>query len=123
MQSELSLIGLLKSPDTIRDDILRTFGDDEEAAVRFAVRWAWDNRRIRAMSQHTASTHVGMPASHFSCVLNGQKYLPPHKLNAFEWVVGNKAISQTLARFEVIREKEHSRQLAQVIADHMVKAA
>lgn len=123
MQAELPLLGLLRSPDPIREDILRTFGDVEEAAVRFAVRWAWDNRRIRAMSQHSASEHVGMPASHFSCVLNGTKYLPPHKLNAFDWVVGNHALSQTVARFAVIREAEQTRQLSVLIAENMVKAA
>lgn len=123
MQNELPLIGLLKSPDTILDDVLRTFGDEEEAATRFAVRWAWDNRRIRAMSQHTASEHVGMPASHFSCVLNGTKYLPPHKLNAFEWVVGNHALSQTINRFSAIREAEQARQIGLLVAETLVKAA
>ena len=123
MQAELPLIGLLKSPELIRDDILRTFGDEEETAVKFAVRWSWDNRRIRAMSQHAAAQTIGMPASHFSCVLNGQKYLPPHKLNAFEWVVGNHALSQTINRFAAIREAEQARQIGLLVAETLVKAA
>jgi hypothetical protein len=123
MQNELPLIGLLKSPEPVSDDVLRTFGDSEEPATRFAVRWAWDNRRIKAMSQHTAAEHIGMPASHFSCVLNGQKYLPPHKINAFEWVVGNHAVSQTLARFAAIREAEQARQIGLLVAETLAKAA
>jgi hypothetical protein len=123
MQTELPLIGLLRSPEQIRDDVLRTFGDEEEVATKFAVRWAWDNRRIKAMSQHSAAQHVGMPASHFSCVLNGQKYLPPHKINSFEWVVGNHAVAQTIARFAAIRENEQAKQIGLLVAETLVKAA
>lgn len=123
MQAELPLLGLLKAPEPVREDILRTFGDEEETAVRFAIRWAWDNRRIRAMSQHSAAEHMGMPASHFSCVLNGTKYLPPHKLNAFDWIVGNHALSQTLVRFATLRESEQTLQLANLIAQNITRAA
>src|SRR4051812_2931755 len=51
VQTELSLLGLLKSPDDIRMDVLRTFGDAEDTAVSFAIRWAWDHRRCKPMSQ------------------------------------------------------------------------
>ena len=52
--TELPLVGLLKSPDPIRDDVLRTFGDEEEPATRFAVKWAWMNRRVK-MDQKVAA--------------------------------------------------------------------
>lgn len=121
--SELPIIGLLKAPDPIREDVLRTFGDDEEAATRFAIRWSWDHRRVRDMTQATAAEHVGMAASHFCNILAGKKYLPPHKINAYEWVMGNKAVSMTIERFRQIRERELVAGVARVVAEHMVRAA
>lgn len=122
MQRELPLIGLLKAPEAIREDVLRTFGDDEEEATRFAVRFAWDHRRVK-MSQNQAAAHIGLTSSHLCNILSGQKYLPPHKINAFEWLCGNHAVSQTIARFAVIRENEQTRQLAEVIAAQITRAA
>ena len=123
MQSELALIALLKSPETIREDVLRTFGDAEDVAVKFAINWSWHHRRIKGMSQANAADHIGIRASHFCNILSGAKHLPPHKINAFEWVTGNHAVTQTIQRFAAIRETEQSRQLAQVIADHITRAA
>lgn len=123
MNGELPLIGLLRGPDPIREDILRTFGDEEEAATRFAVRWAWDHKRVGAMSQEEAARLMGIKAPHFSNILNGRKYLPPHKINAYEWVVGNKAVSSTIKRFAEQRERHMTDGLAQVIAQNIVRAA
>lgn len=122
MQRELPLIGLLKAPDAIRDDVLRSFGDDEEDSVLFAVRWAWDHRRVK-MSQNQAAAHCGLTSSHLCNILSGQKYLPPHKINAFEWLCGNHAISQTIQRFAAIRENEQTRQFAEVIAQNITRSA
>lgn len=121
--SELSLLAVLRAPDPIRDDVLRTFGDDEEGATKFAVRWAWDHRRVREMSQAKAAAHIGMPASHFSNILSGAKYLPPHKINLYEQVVGNRAVSMTIDRFRQIRERELVAGLARIVAENMVRAA
>ena len=121
MQAELPIISLLRAPEPLRDDVLRTFGDEEEAAVRFAIRWAWDHRRVK-MDQSHAAEHIGIAASHFCNILAGKKYLPPHKINSFEWICGNRAVSMTIERFRTIREKEHSMQLAQVIAEQMTRA-
>jgi hypothetical protein len=123
IQPELKILGLLRTPDPIRDDVLRTFGDDEEGATLFAIRWAWDHRRSKAMSQRNAAEHMGIPASHFSNILNGQKYLPPQKINAYEWVVGNRAVSMTIERFRLIRERELVAGLARAVAENMVRAA
>jgi hypothetical protein len=120
---ELPLIGLLKAPAEVREDVLRTFGDTEEDAVKFAVRWAWDNRRIKAMSQAVAATHLGMPNSHFTNILNRKKYLPPHKINAFEWLMGVRAVSQTIERFRLIRERELVEGMGRVIAENMIRRA
>lgn len=115
-------MGLLRSPDLIREDVLRTFGDDEQAATEFAIRWAWDHRRVQ-MSQNQGAEHIGIAASHFCNILSGRKYLPPHKLNSYEWTVGNRAVSQTIERFRVIREQAQARQLADLIAANIVRAA
>jgi transcriptional regulator with XRE-family HTH domain len=119
----LNLIGLLKSPDPIREDILRTFGDDEEQATRFAVKWAWLHRRSKGMTQDHAAELIGIKSPHFSNILNGKKYLPPHKINAYEQIVGNRAVSSTIERFRQIRERELISSLAAHVAEHMVRAA
>ena len=121
--NELPLIGLLKAPEAVREDVLRTFGDSEEAAVRFAVTWAWHNRRVREMSQARAAELVGIATSHFSNILAGKKNLPPHKINAYEAVVGNRALTLTLERFRAIRERELVSGLSRAIAENMVRSA
>lgn len=114
-QSELPIIGLLRAPDPIREDILRTFGDEEEKATRFAVQWAWNNRRDKSLDKRTAAQRCGIPGPHFSNILNGKKYLPPYKINAYEWVMGNRAVSMTIERFRRIREEEQALVIAKVI--------
>lgn len=121
--SELPLLGVLRAPDQIREDVLRTFGDDEEKATRFAVRWAWDRRRVQEMTQDRAAELVGVKAPHFSNILNGKKYLPPHKINAYEQIVGNRAVSMTIERFRLIRERALVDGLARVVAENIVRAA
>jgi hypothetical protein len=111
-QRELNLLALLKAPDLVREDVLRTFGDEEEAAVKFAIRWAWDHRRVKNMTQASLAQHIGVKPPHVCNILSGGKYLPPQKLNAFEWVVGNRAVSLTIDRFRRIREEESAIELA-----------
>lgn len=122
VQGELPMMGLLRGPDDLLPSTLGTFGDDEEAATRFAIRWAWDHRRVK-MDQSNAADHIGVSKSHLCNILSGKKYLPPHKINAYEWIVGNRAVSQTIERFRAIREQEQTRQLAALIAQNMVRAA
>lgn len=117
MQGELKLLSLLKGPDLVRGDILASFGDDEERAVKAAIKWSWHNRRVK-MDQSVAATHVGIRAPHFSNILNGKKHLPPFKINAFEWVVGNRAVSMTIERFREIRKEESALELARAIVSN-----
>jgi plasmid maintenance system antidote protein VapI len=114
VQGDLRLIGLLKGPDPVRGDILASFGDDEEKAVKAAIKWAWLHRRVK-MDQRVAAVHIGVQAAHLSNILNGKKHLPPHKINAFEWVVGNRAVTMTIERFRTIREEESALDLARAI--------
>lgn len=121
MQSELPIVGLLRTADPVREDILRSFGDDEEYATRFAVQWSWNNRRDKSLTKGEAARRCGIQAPHFSNIVNGKKHLPPHKINAYEWVMGNKAVSMTIDRFRGIRERELVSGLSKVIAEHMVR--
>jgi hypothetical protein len=113
-QAELNLLSLLKAPDQVRGDVLASFGDNEEKAVKAAIVWAWNNSRVR-MTKASAADHIGIKAPHFSNIINGKKYLPPHKINAFEWVVGNRALSMTIERFRKVREEESALELARAI--------
>lgn len=113
-QGELALVGLLEAPAPLLAHQLAEFGDAEEKAVREAIAWAWRNRRVR-MDQSTAAAHMGVPPSHLSNILNGKKHLPPHKINAFEWIVGNRAVSMTIERFRVKREEEQALVIARQI--------
>jgi hypothetical protein len=114
MQGQLNLLALLKAPAAVRGDVLLGFGDVEELAVKESIQWAWRNRRVK-MTQRLAADHIGIKAPHFANILNGRKYLPPHKINAFEWIVGNRAVSMTLERFRKTREEEAGLQLARTI--------
>jgi transcriptional regulator with XRE-family HTH domain len=120
---ELPLIGLLRAPDPIRDDVLRTFGDQEEKATKFAVQWAWLHRRDKTLDQRTAAQRMGIPSPHLSNILNGKKHLPPHKINGFEWCCGNRAVSMTIERFRKIREEEQALVLAKAIVGAQRTAA
>lgn len=115
MQAELKLLALLKGPDYVRADVLASFGDNEEKAVKAAILWAWNNRRVKSMTQRFAAEHMGIPAPHFACIKNGTKHLPPFRINAFEWVMGNRAVSLTIERFRKVREEESALELAQAI--------
>lgn len=123
MQAELPILGLLRAPDPVREDILRTFGDDEEGATLFAIQWAWNNRRDKSLDKRTAAQRSGIKAPHFSNIISGKKHLPPHKINAYEWVMGNKAVSMTIERFRAIRERELVAGMSRAIAEHIVRAA
>jgi hypothetical protein len=115
VQNELHLVALLRAPDHVRSDVLLSFGDDEHRAVKAAIKWAWLHRRVKGMTQRFAAEHVGIRAPHFTNILNGKKYLPPHKLNAFEWVMGNRAVSLTIERFRRMREEDPGLHLARAI--------
>jgi hypothetical protein len=121
--NELPLLAILRAPDPVRDDILRSFGDEEEPATKFAVRWAWDHRRGKSMSQMEAARLMGIASPHLCNILSGRKYLPPHKINSYEQIVGNRAVSMTIERFRQIRERELVAGIARVVAENMVRAA
>jgi hypothetical protein len=114
-QTQLKLLALLRAPDPVREDILAAFGDNERQAIKAALTWSWNNRRVREMSKRSAAEHIGIKPPHFTNILNGKKYLPPHLVNSFEWHMGNRAVSMTIERFRRIREKEAALDIARTI--------
>lgn len=123
VQAELPLIAMLRAPVPVDGEIVEGFGELEDTAVVYAVRWSWDHRRIKALTQEQAAIRMGMKPQHLSCILKGTKYLPPAKINAFEWATGNTALSQTIRRFKEKRDREMADQLAKLISDNIVRAA
>ena len=79
MNKELALLAEIKRPSQIEETKIAEFGDDEETAIGESIKWAWMHRRIQRMSQRRAAELCGMPASHFSNMVNGDKYPPPAK--------------------------------------------
>lgn len=117
---QLPLICEVRKPAAVGLDVVAAFGDDDEAAIKAAIAWAWVNRRVKLMSQRSAAELLGMKTSHLCNVLQGKKYLPLHKLTHYEWLVGNTAVTQTLERFKVLRDQEAARQVSQLFAEHLV---
>lgn len=116
---QLPLLAEIKPPAAVDPAVVASFGESEEVAIKRAVVWAWEHRRIQAMSQRRAAGLCGMKNSHFSNMLAGKKYLPAQKINAFEALCGNTAVSQTIERFRVARERAMVNELSQLLAQHL----
>ncbi len=119
MQAELNIMCLIKGPSQITEEQVCSFGDTEDEALNKAIQWSWNHRRVKDMTKKRASELAGMQHSHFTNMVNGKKHLPPAKINAFEWAVGNTAVSQTILRFREIRKKEMAASLAALIVGEL----
>ncbi|MGU7784911.1 helix-turn-helix domain-containing protein [Burkholderia sp. PU8-34] len=80
-------------------------------SFRDAVFLAWEKRVERGMTQRTLAERLEVPASHLSNMLNrdpvdrhgkARQDLPARLIADFERVVGNRAISQYLARMAML---------------------
>lgn len=80
-------------------------------SFRDAVCLAWDNRARRGMTQRTLAEHLEIKTSHMSNMLNREAVdrhgkprqdLPARYLAEFEREVGNRAVSQWLARMAML---------------------
>jgi hypothetical protein len=76
------------------------------ASFRDAVWLAWENRQVRGMTKRTLAELCGLYAPHVTNFVNPQAFdgkgkkradLPADKVDEFERVVGNRAVSQWLA--------------------------
>lgn len=114
--------GVLRGPKEVPDDILASFGDDEDKAIRAAIKWAWMHKRSTGMTQRRLAELIGISNSHLCNIIQGDKYLPPQKINAYEWATGHKAVTGCIARFARLRELAIVEETARMIAEHMVSA-
>lgn len=117
MQAQLNLMCLIKGQSPVTDGQVCSFGDDEDSALKKAIEWAWNHKRVKEMTKKHGAELAGMQHSHFVNMVNGKKHLPPSKINSFEWTVGNTAVSQTILRFREIRKKEMAASLAQFLVE------
>ncbi|WP_323120010.1 helix-turn-helix domain-containing protein [Burkholderia alba] len=83
----------------------------ECASFRDAVCLAWEQRAVRGMTQRTLAELMDVPASHLSNMLNrdpidrhgkARQDLPARHIADFERIVGNRAVSQFLARMAML---------------------
>ena len=70
---------------------------------REAVRLGWDLRASQNMTRATLAECIGAYASHVTDYFHKddapfRRNLPPELINDFEWAVGNRAVTQYLAR-------------------------
>ncbi|SAL26039.1 hypothetical protein [Caballeronia telluris] len=87
-------------------DAPRFLPDDEIAqcaTFRDAVWLAWENRAVKGMTKRTLAELCGLYAPHVTNFVNPQAFdakgkkradLPAEKVDEFERVVGNRAVSQ-----------------------------
>lgn len=116
---ELPLVAALRRPEVVPPTIVALFGEDEELAVKRAIVWSWDNRRVRGMTKIRAAELCGLKNSHLTNILKGSKYLPAQRINVWESVVGNTAVSQTIERFRVERERLVRQEVGELVAEHL----
>jgi hypothetical protein len=120
MNGRLPLIAGLRRPDGVGHDVIAAFGDDEEIAVKYAIAWSWDNRRVRGMTKTRAAELCGFKNSHLTNILAGKKHLPAQRINVWEECVGNTAVSQTIDRFRELRALQLRREVAELVGEHLV---
>ncbi|WP_175952839.1 XRE family transcriptional regulator [Burkholderia sp. BCC0405] len=81
------------------------------ASFRDAVCLAWEHRAIRGMTQRTLAEKLDVKGSHMSNMLNREAVdrhgkprqdLPARYIAEFEREVGNRAVSQYLARMAML---------------------
>ncbi|WP_250481872.1 XRE family transcriptional regulator [Caballeronia sp. NCTM5] len=93
--------GVSDAPRFLPDELIAQCG-----SFRDAVWLAWENRTIRGMTKRTLAEVCGLYAPHVTNMVNAKAYdskgkkradLPAEKVDEFERVVGNRAISQWLA--------------------------
>jgi hypothetical protein len=78
-----------------------------------AMLLCWNLRSVK-YEQATAAALCEIPGPHFSNILTGKKYLPLRKINRFQEVCGNLALTQYLAKEAGLRVERESEQQAEI---------
>jgi hypothetical protein len=117
---QLPLVAELRGPLQVDPAIIASFGEDEEDAVKLAIRWSWDHRRIAGLTKTRFAELCGFKNSHLTNILQGGKYLPAQRINVWESILGNTAVSQTIARFAELRQRQLREEISLLVAEHLV---
>lgn len=95
-QLSLRLLCRIDAPSVVPDSHIR-----ECETYRDAVRLCWALRRVKGMTTLALAEQAGFPANHRSDYLSDdedKRELPAKYIRAFEFVTGNTAISQWIAK-------------------------
>lgn len=91
--SLMPVLHRLDAPGVVHPDLVRKC-----KTYREAVQLCWELRRVRNMKKRSLAEATGLYASHISCYLAEKpkvfRDLPASGVRAFEWALGNTAISQ-----------------------------
>lgn len=113
-QLPLRLLCRLDAPGVVPPSAISTI-----KTYREAVRFCWDQRRVRNMTRARLAEEAGLYAPHVTGYLNDKaknlRNLPAEKVAAFELACGNTAVSQWIAaqsKLTVLEEMQAERMAA-----------
>lgn len=114
-QATLPLLGRIDAPSVVPPSVLKTV-----RTYRAAVRLCWALRRAKGLRVIDLGRDYGFTRQHVSDYLNDddlptRRSLPPERINDFEDLCGNTAITQFLvgrARLTVLEELQAERNAA-----------
>ncbi len=88
MQLEMGFFQLVAKTEMLNDSLVSRCKSENDAILL-----CWNKRRVK-YGVREAARILGVPASHFSNILNGKKYLPNGFQVTFQVLCGNWAIRQ-----------------------------
>jgi hypothetical protein len=115
LQHPLPLLGRINGPSVVPPALMRS-----AATYRDAVRLCWALRRAKGLRVSDLGRDYGFTRQHVSDYLNDddartRRNLPPERINDFEDLCGNTAITQFIvgrARLTVLEELQAERAVA-----------
>jgi hypothetical protein len=89
IQTRIVTLGALPEPEWLSDVWISRCRSERDAVVL-----CWAKRLRRGLTVRQAAEELGLPPSHMSNILSGQKYLPHDFRVRFQELCGNWAIRQ-----------------------------
>jgi hypothetical protein len=89
IQRQIVILGEVQAPEWL-DELWVARCRSEADAIALC----WAKRRRRGLTVRQAAEEIGLPPSHLSNIISGQKYLPHDFRRKFQELCGNWAIRQ-----------------------------
>jgi hypothetical protein len=89
VQRQIVVLGEIQEPEWLDDLWVSRFKSEKDA-----IAFCWAKRRRKGLTVRQAAEEIGLPASHLSNIISGQKYLPHDFRIRFQQLCGNWAIRQ-----------------------------